>query len=538
MDAGSESANSLNELTLTIDLAGQSSVLLYYDWKDFGDETHNAPATWTGSVEADAVAISTDGHTWHKVANLYDPGAQLLADDELGAGARAAGYQTVLIDLDDAAATAGLTFTKTFRIRFQQFDNNPVESDGIALDNIRVVQGTDDPLLVTAAFPPGSVGQPYGPFQIATIGGDLPLSWTMPIVFTQQDLGAQPFAEVGNSLGWHGDDAAFDFVLPFAFPFYGTTYTDVKIGTDGWINFGAYVGSTYNNSTAALKLNKRIAVMWDDLRTDKAGGDIFVETSIPRQITFRWSAATRNSLGNTPCNFSATLHDDGRIRFAYGAGNTPLTPTVGVSAGDNSRYFLASYDAATNLGNANPLAIDYSRLPTGLSMDANGVVTGTPVDSGIYYPLIIIQDQRGRTDQKVIPFVVNIVLPGDFDGDEVIGLTDYLMFMDTYGLCDGDEDFLHAADFDADGCITLVDFQYWLLAYREFIGNPLASAPLMPGDFDRDYDVDTADVWEFVPCLGGPDGVLSQECSQGDMDADGAVDLRDFAALQRAFHVE
>lgn len=97
------------------------------------------------------------------------------------------------------------------------------------------------------------------------------------------------------------------------------------------------------------------------------------------------------------------------------------------------------------------------------------------------------------------------------------------------------EAYFAAADFDSDGCVTLVDYQYWLMAYREFVGNPLAQAPTLPGDFDRDYDVDIEDAWDFVPCVSGPGNQASAACAQGDMNADGTVDLRDFAALQRAF---
>ncbi len=108
------------------------------------------------------------------------------------------------------------------------------------------------------------------------------------------------------------------------------------------------------NSTAALNSAIRIAPMWDDLRTDQAGDDIFVDSSVANQLTIRWAATVKAT--GLKANFAATLFSDGRIRFDYGPGNNGLTPTVGFSRGDG-RYFnlAAGYDGVASLTNANTL---------------------------------------------------------------------------------------------------------------------------------------------------------------------------------------
>jgi len=407
MDSGS-STFARNEMTLSIDLEGESGVLLYYDWKSLGDETHALPPTWTGSRDGDGVAISQDGETWHLVGNLFGAGSTV--------------YQTVLVDLSQAAANAGISFNKTFRIRFQQYDNGSIAVDGLAVDNVRIVQGTDEPTITMSSLPPARLTEPYGPEQVATIGGDLPLIWAMPIEFFEDDLGVQDFSTSGVAQGWQGDDLVFDYVLPFAFPFFGTSYTNIKVANDGWINFAPHVGSTWNNSTSLLQFNKRIAPMWDSLIVDPLG-DIYIDTSVSGRCTIRWDAITKS--GSHPVNFSATLYDDGRIRFDYGAGNAPVTPTVGVSAGDGdgARYFLASHNAAGNLNAASSLMLDFAKLPPGLSMDGNGVISGTPTALGTYFPLFVIEDQRGRTDERTVPITVLSNVWGDYDGD---GDADYV----------------------------------------------------------------------------------------------------------------
>ncbi len=57
-------------------------------------------------------------------------------------------------------------------------------------------------------------------------------------------------------------------------------------------------------------------------------------------------------------------------------------------------------------------------------------------------------------------------LCGDLDTDGDVDTDDYMIFVGAFGLCEGDMGFIAAADFDEDGCITLVDFQAWLACYR------------------------------------------------------------------------
>jgi hypothetical protein len=409
LDSGSTTL-SLNELTLAIDLDGASGVLLYYDWKDFNEETNALPPSWTGSLEGDGVAISEDGETWHLIADFTDP-------------ARAEFYQTVLIDLDAAAAAAGIGYNKTFRLRFQQYDNNSIDVDGIALDNIRVLQGTGEPAITMSSLPPATLAESYGPVQVTTLGGDLPLIWSMPIEFTETDLGTADFMTNGVAQGWQGDDLVFDYTLPFAFPFYGVNHTDIKIATDGWINFGSHVGSTWNNSTVLLQFNTRIAPLWDSLIVD-ALGDIYIDSTTPEQCTIRWDAVTKS--GSDPVAFAATLFADGRIRFDYGPGNSPISPTVGVSAGDGdgARYFLAAYDGFASLDQANSVLLDFGKLPPGLNMDTNGIISGTPSKLGDYLPVVKIVDQRDRTDMRTLPITVLTNVFGDFDQDGDADLDD------------------------------------------------------------------------------------------------------------------
>lgn len=440
LDSGASSTFALNELTLAVDLLGASQVLLKYDWKEFNEEANALPASWTGSFEGDGVAISDDGVTWHRIASLHTA----LANNT---------YETVVIDLDQAAADAGLVYNHTFRIRFQQYDNNPADVDGIALDNIGVLQGTDDPLIATAILPPALVGVPYGPHAVTAVGGDAPLIWSTPTIFSETNIGSNALSTNGVAQGWIGDDVTFDYTLPFAFPFYGESLTDVKIAIDGFINFGTYVGSTHNNSDILLQANKRIAVLWDDQETT-LDGDVYIDESVADQVAIRWETLD----GPNPLNYSATLYADGAIRFDYGAGNTSLSPTIGVSAGGVTQFYMASYNNATNLGDADSLLLDFGKLPPGLSADMDGVVSGTPTTAGMFQPVFHVEDASMRTDQTAVTLEVNQPAFGDWDADGDIDDEDYAGFAGCTDNPSPDAMCLAIFDDNENGVVDLEDF--------------------------------------------------------------------------------
>lgn len=496
MDSASTSF-SLNELTLVVDLAGAQNVLLQYDYKEFGDEDHPMPASWSDTTNADGVAISADGITWHRAASLF------------GVQGSPSTYQTVLLDLDAIAAAAGISYNGTFRIRFQQYDNGSIPSDGVALDNIRLIQGTSDPLITTASLPDGPLGEPYGPIEMTSIGGDPPLTWSVLDIYQEAPQAGSDFALVGAPQGWNGptaNNAVFDYTLPFAFPFYSESHTQIKIAVDGWINFGAFVGSTWNNSDALLKANKRIAPLWDNMTTANGVGDIFIDDSVSGQITIRW--ATLSEPGVLTRNVSATLGEDGSIYFHYGPGNTGLTPTIGISAGDNVRFLLSAYNNATQLTDAASQFIRPLALPPGLSLTSGGVLSGTPIRAGTFLPIFRLDDSSGRFDERQIAIVITDLLLGDFDDDGDVDDDDAQQFRLCYTGPDAGpvDPTCQAGDFDGDVDIDCDDWQAFRQAYY-------ASQDRWP----------LPEVAEFVDALLNHDVDAVIEC-MSDLNLDGIVD--------------
>ena len=94
---------------------------LSYWWKDFGDETH----------ATDGVYFSAnDGSTFVKVQDLN------------GASYTNNVWRQFTLDLDALAAANGLALSSTFVVKFQQYDNYAITSDGMAFDDVAVTAAT------------------------------------------------------------------------------------------------------------------------------------------------------------------------------------------------------------------------------------------------------------------------------------------------------------------------------------------------------------------------------------------------------------
>jgi subtilisin family serine protease len=121
MDDATSGGFSQTEARLRLNLSGQTNVSLSFWWKDFGDETHTQ----------DGIYFSSNGGTsYTKVYNLT-PGS--FSNNV---------WRQITIDLDALAAGAGLALTSTFVVKFQQYDDYPITTDGICFDDIAVTPVT------------------------------------------------------------------------------------------------------------------------------------------------------------------------------------------------------------------------------------------------------------------------------------------------------------------------------------------------------------------------------------------------------------
>ncbi len=178
-------------------------------------------------------------------------------------------------------------------------------------------------------------------------------------MYVASDLGSNQFSAIGTARNFRSNGNSFNFTLPFSFPFYDASFTTVSVSTEGYLLFGNGNAGDGLNSDAKMLQARRIAPLWDNLSTFGVNDDVFIDTATANQVTFRWNAT--NEADNSDVNFSATLFSDGRVRFHYGAGNTNLTPTIGIAMGNNLALTLPGYNGQANLTNAN--SIEFSLAP-------------------------------------------------------------------------------------------------------------------------------------------------------------------------------
>ncbi len=168
-----------------------------------------------------------------------------------------------------------------------------------------------------------------------------------PLGYTES-LVSHEFIGAGVAQGWYADDYSWQYSLPFAFRFYDNVYDTVWVCSNGFLDF-TNSGYSWANSSSALTTRAMIAPLWDDLRTDGTGEDIYIHQPDADSVCIRWKGHLYNN--GAPVNLETILYRDGRIKFNYGDGNTDLTPTVGISRGDSSNYDLSTYNDNSILTN-------------------------------------------------------------------------------------------------------------------------------------------------------------------------------------------
>ncbi len=192
------------------------------------------------------------------------------------------------------------------------------------------------------------------------------------IEFYTEALVPQDFTGGGTAMSWGADDACWSYALPFSFPFFTVDYTSVYVCSNGFMDFTSN-DSSYSNSEAGLKARTMIAVLWDDLKTNDVGDDIYIHQPSADSVAIRWDGKTYS--GSLPVDVEVILYESGVIQFNYGEGNTGLTPTIGISKGDGTFFYLSPHDGAASL----TLADSDRYVPVGLVCnDVDGDGYGLP----------------------------------------------------------------------------------------------------------------------------------------------------------------
>ena len=124
MDSRSPGTTVLNEAVWTLDLSKHRDLTLRFSHAEVRDEETGFEMSYTDRFDADGISISMDGKVWHPIWSApHQP---------FGA------WKAYALHLDTFAQRAGISLTDTFRIKFQQIDDFPIDRDGRGWDDLKI----------------------------------------------------------------------------------------------------------------------------------------------------------------------------------------------------------------------------------------------------------------------------------------------------------------------------------------------------------------------------------------------------------------
>ncbi|HEU5474994.1 MAG TPA: carboxypeptidase regulatory-like domain-containing protein [Actinophytocola sp.] len=188
------------------------------------------------------------------------------------------------------------------------------------------------------------------------------------------------YVEGDTALALSGDDAAVTVPLPFSFFFYGRTYNNAFVSSNGHINFLAQNTSFSNGAIpSAGTPNAALYPFWDDLLLD-GSSRVFTKTAgtAPnRSFLVEWrNAMFFSGATTTRVDFEAVLNETGEVSFVY----RNLNPADGRETGNSATIGIENETGTDAL----QYSLNTSALSDGQSIrfkvPPHGLLTGTVTD--------------------------------------------------------------------------------------------------------------------------------------------------------------
>lgn len=146
-----------------------------------------------------------------------------------------------------------------------------------------------------------------------------------------------------------------------------------------------------------------------------------------------------------------------------------------------------------------------------------------------WLPDSIIEVDRWLAFSPALPLLPTV--PCDLDGNGSVNERDFAIFLAAFGHTFGEPGYDPASDFDGNGVIDIVDYELWFQCYRDLdFCNPPASPPAGTlGDFNADGDLDMADFAYMQRCMPTPDEISFPCIIKFDFNGDQIVNRDDHA---------
>jgi hypothetical protein len=307
--------------------------------------------------------------------------------------------------------------------------------------------------ITTSAIPNGAAGQHFS------------LQFETPTIQPQQQWSASLDEEYFVMQGGHDFEAPTvatpDYIaptvieLPFTFSYYGELFDEVLLCHEGLLSLGSPTFCQGETPFYDYTQYKVIAPLWDDHSTSfSCNQGVWIEqgtTDDSRSqgyISFQWRTGIWwSSSPLPPCIYpgyhrvECTLFEDGSFRYDYGSGpdintNFFFEPYVAISYGDGERY-QRWYPGSADLNDAESVRWTPPGLPAGMSMSADGLLSGTPAETGEYDLLVHVRGlETGERDTVALHWIVEPApCPADFTGNGSVDSDDLFQLLGAWGSC-------------------------------------------------------------------------------------------------------
>lgn len=198
------------------------------------------------------------------------------------------------------------------------------------------------------------------------------------------------------------DDGTTNVPLPFPVTWYGTTFNNLSVCTNGWAAFGSTTLTTFTNAalpnTGTDAPRNLLAVFWDDMDL-RVSGRVYRYYDGNRFIVM-WKDVHHyiGAAGDPTYTYEIIINPSGTVEFQYAGMNDIVnSATIGIQNGTGTIGLQTVFNAAYMHNN---MAIRYSRKPDWLSLDH---FSGTVPPGGV--------------DTLRVTFSANEYADGDYDGE-------------------------------------------------------------------------------------------------------------------------
>jgi len=233
-----------------------------------------------------------------------------------------------------------------------------------------------------------------------------------------------------NSTGYCVDCTSGPFPIGFPFPFYGNSFNEVHVTTEGWISFTSDL-HTYSNKplpdAGASTPENLVAAFWDDLVLRNGTGSEPVPSAAyyyndGSRFIVQWDNFYRIADYDTDFTFQIILYPSGRIVYQYEtmANGTLNSATIGIQNATKDDGLTVVYnDDYVHDGLAIEIAsapewvlVDPASgtIPAGGSQDVSVLLSSLGLDEGIHEAEIHLSSNDPYTPEVVVPVTLNLSL--------------------------------------------------------------------------------------------------------------------------------